>query len=173
MNNKNTSSNSKEEIYISNELYAAYKKKTQHHNKFLILWLYMFIFSLFLLGTINFLYLHELPFFETSSYLERIYKIIPIEIPIIWLAWFSNKRTIEEIRLREEYFYKCSISCIFERLLELAKDLNTNSNNENINKLFKAAIISYFSNPANAINTKTSDTPIEKILEIVSDKMKN
>lgn len=93
--------------------------------------------------------------------------IIPLYLPVLWLAYSANKKMNLSKRLIEEYSHKEVLSKTFEGLSTQIKDLE----NENISSELKVKLLYNFlqvssENPGKLISDyETSDHPLMDVLE--------
>ncbi|KAF2518358.1 hypothetical protein E0W68_10070 [Flavobacterium salilacus subsp. salilacus] len=93
--------------------------------------------------------------------------IIPLYLPVLWLAFSSNKKMNLSKRLIEEYSHKEVLSKTFEGLSSQINDLDDNPiSNELRIKLLQDFMQVYSENPGKLIsNYEKSDHPIMDVLE--------
>lgn len=135
----------------------------------------------FIYGIIGLIAVSSIPFFISYSFIkdgknweyviERIPRIvlaiIPIYLPVLWLAFSSSKKMNLSKRLIEEYTHKEVLSKTFEGLSSQIQSIS----DENISKDLRIKLLQnfmevYSENPGKLIsNYETSDHPIMEVLD--------
>lgn len=105
---------------------------------------------------------------STIEYLPRlIFSIIPLYAPVVWLAYYSNKKLNLSKRLIEEYTHKEVLSKTFEGLSKQIESLpNSKGSNDLRTKLLYNILTVSSENPGKLISDyNTSDHPLMDVLD--------
>lgn len=105
---------------------------------------------------------------EVINHIPRIVlAIVPLYLPVLWLAFSSSKKMNLSKRLIEEYSHKEVLSKTFEGLSSQINDLDDNTISSELRvKLLQNFLQVYSENPGKLIsNYETSDHPIMEVLE--------
>lgn len=101
--------------------------------------------------------------------LHLIWAMVPVYVPILWVAIFANKRINLSKKLIEEYSHKEAVAMTYEGLAKQVENLdNSDLSKELRNRLIDNTLSASFENPSKYIvNYNKCDNPI---LEILNNK---
>jgi hypothetical protein len=129
---------------------------------------FLVLISLIPFGVSTYLLIDGQSLISTIEYLPRlILSIIPLYAPVVWLAYYSNKKLNLSKRLIEEYTHKEVLSKTFEGLSKQIESLpDSDSSNDLRTKLLYNILTVSSENPGKLISDyNTSDHPLMDALD--------
>lgn len=130
--------------------------------------LFLVLISLIPFSVSTYLLIQGQSLISTIEYLPRlILSIIPLYAPVVWLAYYSNKKLNLSKRLIEEYTHKEVLSKTFEGLSKQIESLpDSESSNDLRTKLLYNILTVSSENPGKLISDyNTSDHPLMDALD--------
>lgn len=155
----------------------AYKEKRESEEKQKRNATIMFCFSILCLVAVSCIpvYINYSLYVEGENDLQRIIEnipnlflfITPLYLPILWLAWLSNKSVKLSKRLIEEYSYKEVLSKTYEGLNDKIQNLEDTKNSSDLrSRLLLNIVMMSAENPGKLITDyNKTDNPLMEIVD--------
>lgn len=138
------------------------KERSRHELTFKISIIIMILISLIPISISTYYLWHEQPIS-----LQRSLIVLPLYLPLLWLAYSSSKKANLSKRLIEEYAHKEALSKTYEGLAKQIEGLGNNSMSEDLRlKLLYNVLEVSSENPGKLISDyNTSDHPVMEALD--------
>lgn len=101
---------------------------------------------------------------DFASWLQALAARFVLTSPIVWLIWFSLKRSSEHMRLQEEYAHKSAIAqsyVSFKEQIDKIKGQNSGDAESLTSQLLKSAIDAIAFNASTTLDKKHSDKKLK------------
>lgn len=120
------------------------------------LWTFLFLLALGgIAGSIAYLYLQGIYVISATmspwDIAVQFLKVLPAELPLIWLGAVASKKINQHMRLHEEYLHKWSLARTFEGLCQKAESVQ-NDANKRLDEVFASFIQENAHNPSRTLD---------------------